>query len=77
MNWSDPQAFWLNITNIALGVICLTCVVLVAGAVVREVMKRARQRGSVLSGIDAHTMTLPELGTTMADGGVPVEKSKK
>lgn len=77
MNWADPQVFWLNVTNIALGVICLTCVVLVAGAVVKEVMKRAKARAGVMGGLDVHTMALPDLGTTMADGGEPIEKDKK
>jgi len=76
MNWAEPQTFWLTVTNIALGVICLTCIVLVSAAVVREVAKRAKARGTILPEFDAHTMAVPGLGTTMADGGEPVEEKK-
>ncbi len=76
MDWATTQTFWLNVTNIALGVICLTCIVLVSGAVVREVLKRAKARGSVMPELDSHTLAVPGLGTTMADGGEPVDEKK-
>ena len=77
MNWAEPQVFWLNVTNIALGVICFTCVALVVGAVIREALKRVKSRAAVLGELDLHTLAVPDLGTTMADGGEPVEKDKK
>ena len=33
VNWSDPQTLWLNITNLALGVVTLSAVLIVVGAV--------------------------------------------
>ncbi len=73
LNISDPQTFWLNATNIALGLVCLACLALVGGAVVREVMARAKARQHAPES-DPHTFAVPQLGTTMADGGDPVEK---
>ena len=79
-NWT----FWLQMTNLAMGVIVLLAVVLLAGSVVRELMeRRARKvhefntdselRALFASG--AHTLSDPELGLTMADGGEKVETS--
>lgn len=33
VNWRDPQTLWLNITNLALGVVILAPIFIVAGAV--------------------------------------------
>ena len=69
----DPQVVWLNIINIALGVVAAVCLALVVGAVVREVLAR-RRRSEATAPADAHTFAVPGLGTTMADGGEPVER---
>ena len=73
-DWSDPNTYWLNITDIALGVCTLVCVVLVAQAVVREGWARIRQR---VAAPDPHALAIPELGLTMADGGEPIASSEK
>jgi len=82
VNWSDPQTLWLNVTNLALGAVTLAAVLVAAGAVARELLFQHR-RVREADGIDAehgamfpvmpHTLHVPGLGLTMADGGVPVE----
>jgi len=67
-DWSDPNTYWLNITDIALGVVTLTCLALVVQAILREVFARLRVRQ------DSHAFAVPELGLTMADGGEPVKR---
>jgi hypothetical protein len=76
-NWSDPNTFWLNITDIVLGVVTLACVVFVAQAAFREAYARYVQRAPAHRHEDPHALALPELGLTMADGGEPTEKSEE
>jgi hypothetical protein len=71
-NWSDPNTFWLNITDIALGIVTLACVAFVAQAAFREVYARLLNRSSARPQQDSHVFVLPELGLTMADGGEPI-----
>jgi hypothetical protein len=74
-NW----VFWLNVTNIALGVCVLLAAAVVAYGVVWELVIR-RKRARSLAHVDAemqamlqndfpHHLAVPELGLTMADGG--------
>jgi hypothetical protein len=81
VNWSDPQTLWLNITNLALGVVILAAVLIAAGAVGWELMfKHRRTRETVdidaelssMLGVSPHILHVPGLGLTMADGGTPV-----
>ena len=69
----DPQVVWLNIINVALGVVAVVCLALVVGAVAREIVAR-RRRSEAAAPVDAHTFAVPGLGTTMADGGEPLER---
>ena len=72
-NWT----FWLQMTNLAMGLIILLAVVPVFGSAVWEVTKRARkaQESKIDSELrtlfapGAHTLSDSELGLTMADGG--------
>jgi hypothetical protein len=68
---AGPDAFWLNFTNIALGLVTLLCVLVIVGGVAREVAHRLRLKKSRL---DDHAFATPELGVTMADGGERIEK---
>jgi hypothetical protein len=88
VNWSDPQTLWLNLTNLALGVVTLACVLVVAYSVLLEVRERARRRAAagagldqemreLLGGFDDHALHLPQLGLTMADGGEKIEPEKR
>jgi|APIni6443716594_1056825.scaffolds.fasta_scaffold630367_2 hypothetical protein len=84
VNWNDPQALWLNLTNLALGLATLAAVgVFLYGvvgdlAVLRKRSKAAHPAGEELrrfagAGSPAHLMPVDGLGLTMADGGEPVE----
>jgi len=86
-NWT----FWLNMTNFALGLVTLLALLVVFGAVgwdllVRRV-ERERETGRIdLSNIDAelramlhggsHSLSVPGLGLTMADGGESIKPSE-
>ncbi|MCI0614088.1 hypothetical protein L0244_13970 [bacterium] len=70
----NDETFWLNVTNIALGVVTLACVVLFVGVVLQEVVERVRKHVPVFSPKDDHAFVLPELGLTMADGGERLDK---
>lgn len=66
---SDPKTLWLNIANIALGVVTLLCFVAVGWGVLVEAVKRLRARAAVSVQGDGHAFAVPGLGLTMADGG--------
>ena len=84
-NMSDPSTYWLNITNIALGVMVLVCCVAVAFGVVQELAakrkksaamsKLDREVSGLVASYDGHAFNVPGLGLTMADGGE--EQGKK
>jgi hypothetical protein len=63
---NGPDTFWLNFTNIALGLVTLACVLAIGAGVVRELLERRRQQATAA---DDHAFATPELGLTMADGG--------
>jgi len=74
--------FWLNLTNIALGVIVVLAVLIVAYGLVWEFVIRHRKHSGVheldremkhLQEEFSHTLRVPELGLTMADGGERVK----
>jgi hypothetical protein len=71
---TDPNTLWLNITNIALGVVTLICCVVVGYGVVQEVRVRIRKRKANLVEADDHALLVTDLGITMADGGTPVKE---
>jgi hypothetical protein len=72
---TSPDTFWLNFTNIALGLVTLLCVLVVTGGVVRELLHRRGQRA--LAREDDHAFATPALGVTMADGGERIEKCER
>jgi hypothetical protein len=69
-----PDVFWLNFTNIALGLVTLACVIAIAGAVARELLLRWGRGAAALE--DDHAFATPELGVTMADGGERIDVPK-
>jgi len=71
--FDDPEAFWLNITNVALGIVVLVCLSAVGYSVVAELLERARKRALVAA--DDHATLVPGLGITMADGGERIDES--
>jgi len=81
-NWT----MWLNITNFALGIVTLVALLVVFFAVGWDLLVRKVGRAPVQvdwNHLDAdlkallpggsHTMSVPGLGLTMADGGEPTE----
>jgi|SRR5579862_2817226 len=83
-NWT----MWLNITNFGLGIVTLVALLVVFFAVGWDLLVRKVGTASArvdLRNIDAdlrallqgsHSMAVPELGLTMADGGERIEPSK-
>ena len=69
-----PDVFWLNFTNIALGLVTLACALLIAGGVVRELVLRWQRRAAASA--DDHAFATPGLGVTMADGGERLDQPK-
>jgi hypothetical protein len=65
----EVETFWLNATNIALGVVTLICVSVVGFVSFQELRDRVlvRVRGRLTN--DDHAFLHDELGLTMADGG--------
>jgi len=61
-----PDTFWLDFTNIGLGLVTLVCVIAVLAGVARELGHRFVYRKKLA---DDHAFETPELGLTMADGG--------
>jgi len=74
LDMSDPQTYWLNLTNIVLGLVTLVCCVVIGRAVFKELFATERKRAHVEA--DDHAFALDGLGLTMADGGEKVEEPK-
>ncbi len=66
-----PDTFWLNFTNIALGLVTLACVVVILAGVVHQLASRRARRTAREhdATTDDHAFVTTELGLTMADGG--------
>jgi hypothetical protein len=67
--FGDPRTFWLNVTNIALGVVTGICVLVLGKALFQEIMQRVRADKRENVKTDEYSYMVPELGLTMADGG--------
>jgi hypothetical protein len=65
-----PDTFWLDFTNIALGLVTLACVLAIVAGVASELRLRLRSRATE----DDHAFATPELGVTMADGGERIDE---
>ena len=85
---SDPSTYWLNLTNIALGIVTLICCLAVGFGVVQEIMARRKKEAAlckldhevtdlVNAYGDGHAFHVPQLGVTMADGGEELEKKEE
>ena len=85
---NDPSTYWLTITNIALGLATLICVVAIGIGVVQELAARSKKRAAlskldsevadlVASYSDGHAFDIPSLGVTMADGGEELGKKDR
>ncbi len=72
-DFNDPNTFWLNMTNIVLGLVTLICCVAVGRGVYQDLRARLRKRLPVK--IDDHAFVISELGITMADGGERLDEN--
>lgn len=74
----DSETVWLNLTNAALGLVTLICLVAVARIIVPELFaKLAAKRARVPVEDDSHAFDLSGLGITMADGGERIDQTSK
>ena len=69
---NNPATFWLTVTNVSFGVVIAVFAALVLGGLVLAVVARVRVWVRRPGVADPHTLEVPGLGTTMADGGEPV-----
>jgi hypothetical protein len=65
------NTFWLEFTNIALGLVTLGYALVVVWGVVRELRYRLAYRRKLA---DDHAFHTPGLGVTMADGGERIDR---
>jgi hypothetical protein len=72
----DQNTFWLNVTNIALGVVTLVCCIAVGNKVVQEILKRIRGHKTHDVRTDDPRRFVTHLGITMADGGERIDKKQ-
>lgn len=84
---SDPSTYWLTVTNIVMGLVVLVCCVAVVFGVAQELAakrkkaaadsKLDREVADLISSFDGHTVQVPGLGLTMADGGEELGKKEE
>lgn len=77
--------FWLNVTNYVLGAVTGLALLIVLGAVGWELIEKKARKATEMD-LDAelqtifhvgpHSLSVPGLGLTMADGGERIEPSK-
>ncbi len=74
----DSETLWLNLTNAALGVVVVACLLAVALGVIKELFARRkanveldREMKELVASFhsDPHMLDVPGLGVTMTDGG--------
>jgi hypothetical protein len=63
------EVFWLNVTNLVLGLVTLACIIVIGYAALKELRERARARATERVEADDHAFVISGLGITMADGG--------
>ncbi|HEY6555300.1 MAG TPA: hypothetical protein VI669_18225 [Vicinamibacteria bacterium] len=71
--WFESETFWLDLTNIGLGVVTLVCLVAIGLGVVQELLPRLQRHAARE---DDHALLTPDLGWTMADGGRRIERKR-
>jgi hypothetical protein len=75
LDQGSPSTFWLNLTNIGLGIVALCFVLIGVWTGLREILQRhlpARDHAGEL-----RFSGYPVLGATMADGGEPIDPQHK
>ena len=72
-DFSDPRG-WQNITNMLLLAVALVAAVYVGIGAYKQARAKSRAMAGSFGHEDPHTLVLPDLGITMADGGEKIEK---
>jgi hypothetical protein len=72
-DFSDPRG-WQNITNMLLLAVALVAAAYVAIGAYKQARSKSRKIAGSFGHEDPHTLVLPDLGITMADGGEKLEK---
>jgi len=80
---NDDWVFWLNLTNIALGLVVVLAVLVTGYGLVWELVSRFKKTRTVtnldeelkgmMRGEFSHGLPVQGLGMTMADGGEPTK----
>ena len=63
------EVFWLNVTNLVLGLATLVCLLVIGYVAFKEIRERVKARESAAEEVDDHAFSIDGLGVTMADGG--------
>ena len=72
-DFSDPRG-WQNITNMLLLAVAVVAAVYVAIGAYKQARSKSGKVAGSFGHEDPHTLVLPDLGITMADGGEKIEK---
>ena len=74
----ESQTLWLNVTNAALGLVALVCVVVVVGSAAQEIWSRVRGRNETALIFSERGFTMPGLGSTFEtrDKATTLERGK-
>jgi hypothetical protein len=83
---ANDWTFWLQVMNLALVAVTVLAALVMTGAVGWELWARREHKADAADSLDAemwamsradlHTLSVPGLGLTMADGGERVEPSE-
>jgi hypothetical protein len=68
-HFANNDAFWLNITNLGLGLATLAMLAAVGFSIAQEAVARFRRRSALRSGGASPAWIVHGLGLTMAEGG--------
>jgi hypothetical protein len=77
VNFLDPETLWLNLTNAALGLVTVVCIVAVVRVALQEWLWRTTEHPQPVLPDDTHAFDIAGLGITMADGGERLDESKR
>ncbi|MCU0454511.1 MAG: hypothetical protein MUE68_12730 [Bacteroidetes bacterium] len=73
----NPETLWLNLTNAALGLVTVICIVAVVRVALQEWLWRTTEQAKLALPDDTHAFDIAGLGITMADGGERLDESKR
>jgi hypothetical protein len=72
-HFAGNEAFWLNVTNLGLGLAVLAILVAVLFSAGKEALARFRQQMALRPRAATHAFVVGGLGLTMADGGERIQ----